>query len=204
MTSFLTHRRLVHDRSLPLPRRHAALRTCLTLYAPYGFGSTYHHLTVNARIPRDLSADPESLTRAVDELHEARLLRMAEDARYATQRLREKKAGRREPQQPGTWWHPRKQRTCFQLDPLCHPSLSLPEFVDRQIALAHGTALSADRLRRLRQSPTPSVPFHRPWLHRPLPRLRDSAELLLLRTAPLPATPRTEPVVPPPAQRTHD
>lgn len=105
MSSFLTHRRLVLDRSLPARRRHAALRTCLTLYAPYGFRSTYHHLTVSAGIPRNLDADPDSLERAVNELHEARLLRLAEDARYAELRRREKHAGQRSPRRPGTWWH---------------------------------------------------------------------------------------------------
>ncbi|MFB7241014.1 hypothetical protein ACFCYX_00920 [Streptomyces populi] len=137
MASFLTHHHIVLDSTLPVRRRHAALRTCLTLYAPYGFRATYHHLTVSARIPRDLSADPESLTRAATELHEARLLRLAEDARYTERRRREKQAGRRVPRRPGTWWHLHGRHTCFQTDPLCHPALPLPAFVRRQILLAH-------------------------------------------------------------------
>ncbi|MGW3158333.1 hypothetical protein [Streptomyces sp. NPDC001089] len=40
MTSFLTHRERVHDARLPL-HQHRALRTCLTLFAPYGFRATY-------------------------------------------------------------------------------------------------------------------------------------------------------------------
>ncbi|CAG6398666.1 hypothetical protein NMG29_39795 [Streptomyces cocklensis] len=141
MASFLTHRQLVLDRTLPVRRRHAALRTCLTLYAPYGFRATYHHLTVSAAIPRDLDADPESLERAVNELHEARVLRMAEDARYAERRRCEKHAGQRVPRRPGTWWHRHGRQSCYQLDPLCHPALALPEFIRRQISLANGEAL---------------------------------------------------------------
>ncbi|WP_406499427.1 hypothetical protein OG936_32045 [Streptomyces sp. NBC_00846] len=141
MASFLTHRRLVLDCTLPMRRRHAALRACLTLYAPYGFRATYHHLTVSAAIPRDLDADPESLERAVNELHEARLLRLAEDARYAERRRREKHAGQRGPRRPGPWWHRHGQQSCIQLDPLGHPALALPEFVRRQIGLANGEAL---------------------------------------------------------------
>lgn len=34
MTSFHTHRARVHDTSLPVHRRHSALRTCLTRFAP--------------------------------------------------------------------------------------------------------------------------------------------------------------------------
>ena len=77
MTSFLTHRAHVHDARLPLRRRHSALRTCITLFAPYGFRATYHHLTLSAAIPRRLEADPDALVRAVEELHEARVLWLA-------------------------------------------------------------------------------------------------------------------------------
>ncbi|MEU1625463.1 hypothetical protein ABZ746_09040 [Streptomyces sp. NPDC020096] len=142
MTSFLTHRRLVLDHTLPVLRRHAALRTCVELYAPYGFRSTYHHLTVSARIPRDLSADPESLVRAVTELHEARLLQLAEDARYSERRRREKQAGQRAPRRPGPWWRHHDRHACVQTDPLCHPALALPEFVRRRILQANGEALT--------------------------------------------------------------
>ena len=41
MASFLTHRRLVLDSTLPVLRRHAALGTCLTICAPYGFRAIY-------------------------------------------------------------------------------------------------------------------------------------------------------------------
>ncbi|MEJ8645175.1 hypothetical protein WKI68_36065 [Streptomyces sp. MS1.HAVA.3] len=45
---------------------------------PYGFRATYHHLCRSARIPRTLADDPASLVRAVEELHEARLVWLAE------------------------------------------------------------------------------------------------------------------------------
>lgn len=77
MTSFLTNRAHVHDARLPLRRRHSALRNCITLFAPYGFRATYHHLTLSAAIPRRLEADPDSLVRAVEELFEARVLWLA-------------------------------------------------------------------------------------------------------------------------------
>ncbi|MFG2436295.1 hypothetical protein [Streptomyces sp. NPDC048508] len=73
MTSFLTHRAHVHDARLSLRRRHSALRTCITVFAPYGFQATYHHLTLSAAIPRQLEGDPDALVRAVEELHEARV-----------------------------------------------------------------------------------------------------------------------------------
>ncbi|MCM2416354.1 hypothetical protein [Streptomyces sp. RKAG290] len=104
MTSFLTHRAHVHNVRLPLRRRHSALRTCITLFAPYGFRATYHHLTLSAAIPRRLEADPEALVRAVEELHEARVLWLARAQEYAAQRRAEKGAGRRAVPNPRPWW----------------------------------------------------------------------------------------------------
>lgn len=95
MTSFLTHRAHVHDAGLPLHRRHSALRTCLTAFAPYGLRTTYHHLTLSPAIPRRLEADPDALVRAVEELHEARVLWLVRADHYAEQRRAEKQAGRR-------------------------------------------------------------------------------------------------------------
>ena len=104
MTSFLTHRTRVHDARLSLRRRHSALRTCITLFAPYGFRATYHHLTLSAAIPRRLEADPDALVRAVEELHEARVLWLARAEEYAAQRRAEKWAGRRAVVNPRPWW----------------------------------------------------------------------------------------------------
>ncbi|MEU2364779.1 hypothetical protein ACFCY8_32225 [Streptomyces noursei] len=100
MTSFLAQRAHVHDARLPLGRRHSALRTCITLLAPYGLRATYHHLTLSAAIPRQLEADPDALVRAVDELHQARVLWRVRAEEYAAHRRAEKRAGRRAVPEP--------------------------------------------------------------------------------------------------------
>ncbi|MGW2474771.1 hypothetical protein [Streptomyces sp. NPDC001665] len=144
MTSFLTHRAHVCDARLPLIRRHSALRTCLTLFAPYGVRATYHHLTLNAAIPRRLEADPGSLVRAVEELHEARVLWLARVEEYAARRRAEKRAGTRTPANPRPWWlrsHWDGPNHAWYEDPLRHPSLRLPAYVRRQNALLAGTDL---------------------------------------------------------------
>ncbi|MFF4944929.1 hypothetical protein [Streptomyces rubiginosohelvolus] len=94
----------MHDVRLPLHRRHSALRTCLTCFAPYGLRATYHHLTLSAAIPRRLEADPDALVRAVEELHEARMLWLARAEEYAAQRRAEKRSGRRAAANPRPWW----------------------------------------------------------------------------------------------------
>ncbi|MFE7589480.1 hypothetical protein ACFU6K_08770 [Kitasatospora sp. NPDC057512] len=143
MTSFHTHRARVHDASLPLYRRHSALRTCLTLFAPYGLRATYHHLTVSARMPRLLEADPDALVRAVDELHEARELWRARAEEYAERRRAQKRAGRRLPPETA-WWHVRwwgSPNAAWEHDPFLHPPLRLPDYVRRQNALLDGVVL---------------------------------------------------------------
>ncbi|WP_030694460.1 hypothetical protein [Streptomyces globisporus] len=144
MTSFLTHRAHVHDARLPLRRRHSALRTCITLFAPYGFRATYHHLTLSAAIPRRLEADPDALVRAVEELHEARVLWLARAEEYAAQRRAEKRAGRRAVVNPRPWWlrswWEGPNRAWYE-DPFRHPSLRLPEYVRRQNAILNGADL---------------------------------------------------------------
>lgn len=141
MTSFLTNRAHVHDARLPLRRRHSALRNCITLFAPYGFRATYHHLTLSAAIPRRLEADPDSLVRAVEELYEARVLWLARVEEYAAQRRADKRAGRRPVPDPRPWWlrsgWDSPDRAWHQ-DPVRHPSLRLPEYVRRQNAILDG------------------------------------------------------------------
>ncbi|MET7608152.1 hypothetical protein ABZS96_38170 [Streptomyces avermitilis] len=66
--------------------------------------ATYHHLTLSAAIPRRLEADPDALVRAVEELHEARVLWLARAEEYAAQRREEKRAGRRAVPNPRPWW----------------------------------------------------------------------------------------------------
>ncbi|KUM82413.1 MULTISPECIES: hypothetical protein [Streptomyces] len=147
MTSFLTHRARVHDVRLPLHRRHSALRTCVTLFAPYGFRATYHHLTLSAGIPRRLEADPDALVRAVEELHQARVLWLARAEEYVVQRRAEKRAGRRAVPNPRPWWlrswwagWAGPERAWYE-DPFRHPSLRLPEYVRRRNALLDGADL---------------------------------------------------------------
>lgn len=144
MTSFLTHRAYVHDVRLPVLDRHRALRTCVTLFAPYGLPATYHHLTLSAAIPRRLEADPEALVRAVEELHEARVLWLARVEEYATHRRAEKRAGRRAVPHPRPWWLRSRwdgpDRAWYD-DPLRHPSLRLPAYVRRQNAILDGAEL---------------------------------------------------------------
>ncbi|MFF4553615.1 hypothetical protein [Streptomyces sp. NPDC001422] len=131
----------MHDASLPLRRRHSALRTCITVFAPYGFRATYHHLTLSAAIPRRLEGDPDALVRAVEELHEARVLWLARAEEYAVHRRAEKRAGRRSVPNPRPWWLRRTwespERVWYQ-DPLRHPSLRLSEYVRRQNAILDG------------------------------------------------------------------
>ncbi|MFE0462500.1 hypothetical protein ACFW1A_24915 [Kitasatospora sp. NPDC058965] len=144
MTSFLTHRARVHDAGLPVHRRHSALRTCLTEFAPYGLRATYHHLTLSARIPRRLEADPDALVRAVEELHEARVLWLAREREYAAQRRAEKRAGRRAVPVPRPWWLCRwwdGSDRAWYYDPFRHPSLPLPAYVRRRNALLDGAVL---------------------------------------------------------------
>ncbi|MET7290121.1 hypothetical protein [Streptomyces sp. NPDC005573] len=144
MPSFLTHRARVHDTSLPPRHRHSALRTCLTLFAPYGLRATYHHLTLSAAIPRNLEADPDALVRAVEELHEARVLWQARAEEYVARRRTEKRAGRRAVTDPRPWWLRGRwegaDRT-WDEDPFRHPPLRLPEYVRRQNALLDGADL---------------------------------------------------------------
>ncbi|MCX5398376.1 hypothetical protein [Streptomyces sp. NBC_00102] len=144
MTSFLTHRARVHDARLLPHRRHSALRSCLTVFAPYGLRATYHHLTLSAAIPRRLEADPDALVRAVEELHEARVLWLARADEYATRRRAEKRAGRRAAPDPRPWW----LRTgwddpdhVWHQDPFRHPSLRLPAYVRRRNAILDGAEL---------------------------------------------------------------
>ncbi|WP_457032725.1 hypothetical protein [Kitasatospora sp. P5_F3] len=146
MTSFVTHRERVLDPALPLLQRHRELWVCLHVFAPYGFHGTYHHLTISARMPRDLETDPDSLVRAVTELDRARVLWQAAEARYAERRRFEKRElGLRTPQRPGPWLRRGPAQECYVVDVLCHPALGLPEYVHRQVLLAEGVMLPGCR-----------------------------------------------------------
>lgn len=125
MTSFATHRLRVHDTARPPYRRLSALRTCLTEFCPYGFRATYHHLCHSAQIPRDLDEDPESLVRAVEELHEARQVWLDALATWQVGRRAQKRAGvrRPDPPQPSDW--------LFWPDPEFHPEGRLADVMPR-------------------------------------------------------------------------
>jgi hypothetical protein len=86
MSGFATHRQRVHDGGLTARARHASLRTCAVMFAPYGFRATYHHLCLSAGVPAVLESDPQSLVRAVEELYAARQLWLADEAAYAARR----------------------------------------------------------------------------------------------------------------------
>ncbi|MFF4644882.1 hypothetical protein [Streptomyces sp. NPDC001389] len=125
MPSFATHRLRVHDASRPPHRRLSALRTCLTVFCPYGFHATYHHLCRSAGIPRDLDEDPASLVRAVEELDEARRVWRDTQTVWQEGRRAQKRAGvrRPEPPPPAQW--------LFWPDPEFHPGGRLAEVMPR-------------------------------------------------------------------------
>ncbi|MFE7672074.1 hypothetical protein ACFU5N_07625 [Streptomyces albidoflavus] len=129
MASFATHRRRVHDPHRSARARHAALRTCVTLFAPYGFRATYHHLCRSARLPADLDSDPAALVRAVEELHEARQLWLAEAAAFAARRRAEKAAGVRAPGEPPRLVRGPEGSLAYCPDPEAHPTARLAEVV---------------------------------------------------------------------------
>ncbi|MFF7700611.1 hypothetical protein [Streptomyces lydicus] len=133
MSSFATHRQRVHDTGRSARARHAALRTCVADFAPFGFRATYHHLCHRARIPAELAADPASLVRAVEELHAARRLWLADEAAFVARRRREKAAGMRRPT-PGDRWRYRADAPAYCPDPEFHPTEPLPTVVRRLLA----------------------------------------------------------------------
>lgn len=134
MASFETHRRRVHDASLPVRARHAALRTCVVSFPFYGFHATYHHLCRSARIPVDLESDPASLVRAVEELHAARRLWLADEAAFTARRRREKAEGHRPAKADGSWRDQKREpggRLTFCPNPEFHPTEPLPTVGER-------------------------------------------------------------------------
>lgn len=144
MSSFHTLRAHVHDQTLPPYRRLSALRSCLQMFAPYGFQATYHHLVISARIPGHLDRDPQALVRAVDELHAARALWLPAEALYAERRRTEKAAGQRQPHPRDAWraWKRGWNNLGFYCpDPRRHPDLALPDAIRHALDVStRGTA----------------------------------------------------------------
>ncbi|MEE1670292.1 hypothetical protein RCR19_33000 [Streptomyces sp. WAC07094] len=133
MSSFNTHLRRVHDEGLPARVRHTNLRSCLVHFAPYGFRATYHHLCLSARIPKDLEKDPSSLIRAVEELHQARQLWLADERTCANSRRAAKACGFRQVKADESWRS--RQRgwgnIAYCPEPTIHPDEPLPVVVER-------------------------------------------------------------------------
>ncbi len=133
MSSFNTHRRRVYDEVLPTRVRHTNLRSCLVHFAPYGFRATYHHLCLSAGIPRTLEKDPSSLVRAVEELHHARQLWLADEHAYAHSRRADKARGFRQVKPGESWrgWQRGWGNIAYCPEPTMHPVEPLPAVVGR-------------------------------------------------------------------------
>lgn len=133
MSSYNTHRGRVYDEGLPARARHTNLRSCLVHFAPYGFRATYHHLCLSAGIPRDLEKDPNSVIRALEELHDARQLWLADERAYIARRRAEKARGSRQVPADGSWrgWQHGWGRIAFCPEPTFHPDEPLPVVVER-------------------------------------------------------------------------
>ena len=97
----------------------------------YGFRATWHHVTVRAGVPQELSDDPESLTRAVDELEEARQHWRLLQTTFATRRCHEKAAGQRQPSRGDQWLTASSLAYCP--DPQRHPEERLVTVLHRLV-----------------------------------------------------------------------
>jgi hypothetical protein len=146
MSSFGTHRARVHDGTRTPRHRLSDLRSCLQHFAPYGFGATYHHLRGSAGIPNRPESDPESLVRAVEELHAARQVWLAAVAAYAGRRTAEKRAGRRQPAADDAWraWRRGWNNIAYCPDPRRHPAEPLPVVVRRALCAPPSGGPGAD------------------------------------------------------------
>lgn len=151
MSSFTTHRRRVLDQALPARVRHTNLRSCLVQFAPYGFRATYDHLCGSAGIPRRPDADPDSLVRAVEELHAARQLWLAHVRAFAARRRREKACGqrelRRDQMRPG--WQRGWQNIAYCPDPAFRPEGELSAVVGRVLRAPDPAAAGGDLVCRV-------------------------------------------------------
>ncbi|WP_406268399.1 hypothetical protein OHT93_14055 [Streptomyces sp. NBC_00191] len=136
MSSFNTHQRRVYDEGLPTRARHTNLRSCLVHFAPYGFRATYHHLCLSAGIPKDLEKDPSSLIRAVEELHDARQLWLADERAYADRRRADKARGSRQVRADESWrgWQRGWGNIAYCPDPRIHPDEPLRVVVERVLS----------------------------------------------------------------------
>ncbi|WP_328472110.1 hypothetical protein OHA21_09005 [Actinoplanes sp. NBC_00393] len=142
MTNFRAQARLVRSGGLTPRERRYALRECVYHCAPYGFTATWQHLVTSAGIPRNPAYDPDSLTRAIGELEEARELVLPRMRLHAAERRRLKAAGRRFPVAPDPWnswgWH----RIAYCPDADLRPPGTLAQVV-RKVLDAHAAGIDA-------------------------------------------------------------
>jgi hypothetical protein len=141
VTSFARLQTRVADPALPPHRRLSCLRSCLEHFAPYGLRSTYMYLTVAAGIPRDLTADPTSLVRAVDELGAARARWLSGLEPVIQRRRRQKAAGIRALPDASAWCGRWGHAVAFRDDPRRRPGLPLMDFVERRLRQIDGVRL---------------------------------------------------------------
>ncbi|MBP2326333.1 endogenous inhibitor of DNA gyrase (YacG/DUF329 family) [Kibdelosporangium banguiense] len=130
MTSFPSAARKAGDPRVTVDNRILALRESVARFCPYGFRATWHHVLVNARVPRQLTDDPDSLCRAAAELVEARQVWMTYRDAFADRRRREKALGRRDPVFADRWYS-WGNRLAYCPNPTVHPRERLVVVVQR-------------------------------------------------------------------------
>lgn len=131
MGSFAAAAKRARDSSEDPVTRFWALRECSLHFPIYGFRATWHHLTIRAKVPGQLSEDPDSLTRAIDELEEARQHWRLLQTTYAARRRGEKAEGRRQPALTDQWLTATSLAYCP--DPRRHPDERLVTVLHRLV-----------------------------------------------------------------------
>ena len=131
VSSFPAAARRVRDSAEDPVIRFWALRECSLHFPLYGFRATWHHLIVRAGVPQQLSEDPESLIRAIDELEEARQHWRFLQATFAARRRREKALGQRQPTLADRWLT--EQTLAYCPDPQRHPEERLVTVLHRLV-----------------------------------------------------------------------
>ncbi|TWD84307.1 hypothetical protein FB561_5482 [Kribbella amoyensis] len=131
MSSFPAAARRVRDSAADPVARFWALRECSLHFPLYGFRATWHHVTEAAGVPGRLVDDPESLTRAVDELEEARRHWLLLRTTFAERRRREKAEGQRQPTRGDQWLSATSLAYCP--DPRRHPDERLITVLHRLV-----------------------------------------------------------------------
>lgn len=131
VSSFPAAAKRVRDSSADPVTRFWALRECSLRFPLYGFRATWHHVTVRAGVPQELSEDPESLVRAVDELEEARRHWLLLQTTFARRRRMEKGEGQRQPARSDLWLTATSLAYCP--DPQRHPDERLVTVLHRLV-----------------------------------------------------------------------